>query len=88
VIGLLNKIFRRGEVDCNEVRNRSSEYLDRDLPAPKLLSIQAHLSNCGPCRAFVETLATTIGFLSRFPKVAAPSSFKHSVMERIRREQK
>ena len=86
MIGLLNRILRRGEVDCNEVRRRSSDYLEDDLPTPKLSAIRAHLSNCGPCRAFVDTLAATIGILSRFPKVSAPSSFKESTMERIKRE--
>ncbi len=86
MFGLLNRILHRGEVDCNEVRSRSSDYLEEDLPPSKLSAIQAHLSNCGPCRAFVDTLAATIGILSRFPRVSAPSSFKESTMERIRRE--
>ena len=86
MFGLFNKIMRRGEVDCNEVRRRSSDYLEEDLPPPKFSAIQAHLSNCGPCRAFVDTLAATIGLLSRFPRVSAPSSFKESTMERIKRE--
>ena len=86
MIGLLNRIFHRGEVDCNEVRQRSSDYLEEDLPASKLSAIRAHLNKCGPCRAFVDTLATTIGVLSRFPKVSAPPSFKEKVMEQIKRD--
>ena len=86
MIGLLHKLFHRGDVDCNEVRKLSSDYLDEDLAQPKQSAIQAHLSNCGPCRAFVDTLASTIGILSRFPKVSAPSSFRDSVMEKINRE--
>jgi len=81
----IKSIFRRGEVDCTEVRRLSSDYLDDDLPQVKKSGIQAHLSNCGPCRAFVETLASTIGILARFPRVSAPSSFKESVMDRIKR---
>jgi len=79
------KIFRRGEVDCNEVRQLSSDYLEDDLPQVKHSAIRTHLSNCGPCRAFVETLASTIGILTRLPRVSAPSSFKESVMTRIKR---
>ena len=86
MFGLLNKMLRRGEVDCNEVQRRSSDYLEEDLPPPKLSAIRAHLSNCGPCRAFVDTLAATIGILSRLPRVSVPPSFKESTMERIRRE--
>ncbi len=86
MFGLLNKMLRRGEVDCNEVQRRSSDYLEEDLPPPKLSAIRAHLSNCGPCRAFVDTLAATIGILSRLPRVSVPPSFKESTMERIKRE--
>ena len=88
MIGLLNKLFHRDEVDCKEVRNLSSDYLEEDLAPPKRSAIQTHLSNCGPCRAFVDTLATTIGILSRFPKVSAPSNFRDSVMDRIKQEKK
>ncbi len=81
----LTKIFRRGEVDCNEVRRLSSDYIEDDLPQVKHSAIRTHLSNCGPGRAFVETLASTIGILSRLPRVSAPSSLKQSVMDRIKR---
>ena len=85
VIGLLNRMFHWGEVDCNEVRQRSSDYLEEDLPTPKLSAIREHLNKCGPCRTFVDTLASTIGLLSRFPKVSPPSNFKENLMERIKR---
>ena len=88
MIGLLNKLFHRDDVDCKEVRNLSSDYLDEDLAPPKRSAIRDHLSNCGPCRAFVDTLATTIGILSRFPKVSAPRNFHDSVMDRIKQEEK
>ena len=88
MIGLLNKLFHRGDADCNEVRKLSSDYLDEDLAPIKRSVIQAHLSNCGPCRAFVDTLASTIGLLSRIPKVSAPSAFHDSVMDRIKQEKK
>ena len=88
MIGLLNKLFHRGDADCNEVRKLSSDYLDEDLAPTKRSVIQVHLSNCGPCRAFVDTLASTIGLLSRIPKVSAPSAFHDSVMDRIKQEKK
>ena len=88
MIGLLDKLFHRGDADCNEVRKLSSDYLDEDLAPTKRSVIQAHLSNCGPRRAFVDTLASTIGLLSRIPKVSAPSAFHDSVMDRIKQEKK
>jgi len=88
VIGILHKLFHRGEVDCNEVRKLSSDFLEEDLALPKRSAFQAHLDNCGPCRAFVDTLASTIGLLSRFPKVSAPSTLHDSVMEKIKQEKR
>lgn len=87
VFGLISKIFRRGEVDCVEVRRLSSDYLEEGLAPNKTSAVQAHLNNCGPCRAFVDTLATTIGILSRLPRTSAPASFKQSLMERIQRRE-
>ncbi len=81
----LKNILRRGEVDCNEVRRLSSDYIEDDLPEVKHSAIRTHLSNCGPCRAFVDTLGSTIGILSRLPPATAPASFKQSLMERIKR---
>ena len=88
MIGILNKLFHRGEVDCKEVHKLSSDYLEEDLAPPKRSAFLAHLDNCGPCRAFVDTLATTIGILSRFPKMSAPSTLHDSVMDRINQEKK
>ena len=86
LIRLLNKLFHRVEVDCVEVRYRSSDYLEEELPPTKLSAMRVHLSNCGPCQAFIDTLSSTIGILSRFPKMSAPSSFKDSVMDRVKQE--
>ena len=78
------KILGRGEVDCKEVRRISSEYLEGELPAAKQSAIQFHLSKCGPCKAFVETLASTIGLLSRLPRISAPPGFKQSLLDLTR----
>ena len=56
----LDKIFGRGgEVGCDEVQRLSSDYLEEELPAAKQSAIQFHLNKRGPCKAFVETLAST-----------------------------
>ena len=82
--GFFRKIFGGGEVDCDEVHQLSSDYLEEDLPAAKQSAIQFHLSKCGPCKAFVETLASTIGLLSRLPRITAPPGFKQSLIDQTR----
>ena len=75
------KILGGGDVDCNEVLRLSSDYLEAELPLAKQSAIQFHLSKCGPCKAFVETLASTIGLLSRLPRIPAEPGFKPALID-------
>ena len=77
--------LRKGEFDCDDVSGHSSAYLDDDPKEDKGSAFQAHLSNCGPCQAFVSTLASTIGALSWLPGVNAPSAMKQSLLDRMHR---
>ena len=88
VLNPIKKLFRGGDVDCNEVRRSSSAYLEEDLPQAKQSAMKAHLSKCGPCRAFVDTLASTIGVLRRLPRVQASQSLKHSLLDQARPDKK
>jgi predicted anti-sigma-YlaC factor YlaD len=85
VLGLFKNLIRRGEIDCKQVRELSSDYLDEDLPPVKRSAIQGHLSKCGPCQAFVDTLASTISILASLPRVSAPASLKRSILNRTKR---
>ena len=86
MIRAIKRIFRKGEFDCDDVADHSSAYLDNDLKEGKRSAFQAHLSKCGPCQAFVGTLASTIGALARLPGVNTPSALKQSLLNRIHRE--
>ena len=84
MISFLKRMFHRGEADCIETRELSSDYLEDDLAPGRRAAVQFHLDKCGPCRAFVETLATTIGVLGRLPRISVPASFRQSVMNRVK----
>ncbi len=45
---------------CLEVFERLSEYLDGELSPADCAEIQAHIQDCEPCVAFVESLKTSI----------------------------
>ena len=77
-------LFRRGPPDCVEVRKLSSEYLEEELKQSRMQQIRAHLEGCGPCKAFVESLASTIGLLARLPRRESSSSLKQTIKERIK----
>ena len=84
MISFLKRLFHRGEPDCTETRELASDYLEGDLAPSRRAAIQSHLDKCGPCRAFVETLSTTIGLLARLPRVSVPASFRQTVMNRAK----
>ncbi len=86
VIKAVKRFFRSGELDCEDVKDLSSAYIEDDLKPDRRSAFQAHLSKCGPCQAFVGTLSSTIGVLGRLPGIAAPSNLKQSLLERTRRE--
>ncbi|HEU0021989.1 MAG TPA: zf-HC2 domain-containing protein [Dehalococcoidia bacterium] len=86
LIDMFKKLLSRDDADCTATRKLASGYLEDGLSPQKRSSIQAHLEKCGPCRAFVDTLAATIEVLSRFPMVAPPPSLKQSIIDRARRE--
>jgi predicted anti-sigma-YlaC factor YlaD len=86
VLGLFKNLVRRHEIDCEGVRELSSDYLEEDLPTAKRSTIQSHLSKCRPCQAFVDTLASTISILASLPRVSPPASFKRSILARAKQD--
>ena len=85
MMGLIKRFLNPGRADCAEVRNLASDYLADDLSPKKRSTVHDHLSRCGPCRAFVDTLAATISLLTQIPRVAAPASFKQTIIERAKK---
>ena len=81
----IKRYFRQGEFDCEDVADHSSAYIENDLKDAKRSVFQAHLSKCGPCQAFVETLSSTISALGRLPGINAPSALKKSLLDRMQR---
>ena len=86
MISRLVRLFSRRELDCNEVREASSDFIDDELSSAESSRIRSHLERCGPCTAFVNSLKTTIGMLRSTATSGAPSGFRQRVYERIRSE--
>ena len=79
----MTKIFRRKEIDCPEVRDLSSDFLEDGLPPSSRTKIQAHLRVCPSCTAFIKSLASTITMLGKLPKSKPPPSLKRDIRERV-----
>ncbi len=83
ISNLIAKITGRKEIDCPEVRDLSSDFLEGGLPPSSRTKIQAHLRVCPSCTAFIRSLASTINLLGKLPKSKPPSSLKRNIRERV-----
>jgi predicted anti-sigma-YlaC factor YlaD len=52
--------FKRGIVDCTEVMERLSDYLDVDVRAELRKAVDEHLSACRDCSFYVDTVRKTV----------------------------
>ena len=77
------KIRGRNEIDCPEVRDMSSDYLEDGLAPSSRSRIESHLSVCPSCTAFIRSLASTIALLAKLPKSKPPSLLKRNIRDRV-----
>jgi predicted anti-sigma-YlaC factor YlaD len=59
-------------VDCNEVYERLSEYLDRDVREELVRAIDEHRSRCPDCRVLIDTTRMTIVLYQADSHIATP----------------
>lgn len=76
-------IFKRRELDCQEVRDVSSDFIDGDVSDRMRARIASHLERCGPCTAFVNTLKATVELLRSAPDQELPGGFKRRIRDRL-----
>jgi predicted anti-sigma-YlaC factor YlaD len=71
-------------MNCDEVQERLSEYLERALDEGNLRSVESHLSSCRLCRAEAVSLALCIGSIANLHTVEPPIGFTQRVMSHVR----
>lgn len=76
-------IFKRRELDCQEVRDVSSDFIDGDVSDKQKARIAFHLERCGPCTAFVNTLRATVELLRSAPDAELPAGFKQRIRDSL-----
>lgn len=55
-------------LNCREVSERASEYLDASLPWRTRVQMRMHLMMCRYCREYVRQMALVIRTLPRLPR--------------------
>ena len=70
-------------MQCKQVREHLSAYLDRELTAELATAVRHHLASCPECRAMLEELRATADLLGRLPAQQAPEGLADDVMRQV-----
>jgi hypothetical protein len=70
-------------MQCSDVCELLSPYLDGFLKPGEQKQIEAHLKNCVGCQAQLEELRGTINLLQGLPEVTPPAAFRNELRERL-----
>jgi len=73
------------KTECDKIRGKLSEYIDKRLDAVQQERVEAHLRGCQACRTELESLQSTVNLLHRVTLVPVPHSFTLAEAEPARR---
>ncbi len=65
-------------MNCQELLEKISEYIDKDIDPTLCQEIEEHVEDCEPCVAFINTLKKTVemfeGYAEQSQNIPAPIS--------------
>jgi anti-sigma factor (TIGR02949 family) len=64
---------------CREIFERLSEYMDEELPPDLCERIEAHMGDCPPCVAFLESLRRTVRLVESIDAPTLPDELREAV---------
>ena len=70
--------------NCKKMFALLSEYLDLELPAETCREMDAHISGCGPCDAFAESLRKTIELCRGYRPQELPDPIARDTRQKLR----
>ena len=82
----IRRLIRRGELDCDDIRSLSSDYVDGTISESVAENFRRHLAECQNCSRFVATFRATVLTLRDLPRRTAPVDLRDRVNERIQAE--
>ncbi|MBV6430304.1 MAG: hypothetical protein IANPNBLG_00413 [Bryobacteraceae bacterium] len=72
------------KLECKEIFEQLSEYLDRQLPADLCDQIDAHIEACPPCVRFVESLRKTMELCKDLKEEEKPAPLPDQAISDLR----
>jgi anti-sigma factor (TIGR02949 family) len=67
-------------MDCEELRNLLDPFLDRELPANEMATVELHLEDCPDCHRELEDLNSLRNALQVLPGVPVPPGLRDTVI--------
>ena len=85
VMSILSRLFRRGsqdeDLDCQEVKDLASDYVDEEMEEPLAVRVRRHLSFCPPCQSFISSFTSTVRALRSMPQERAPDAVRQRIID-------
>ena len=63
-------------MNCKDAIGVLADFLEQSLSPEVLAELERHLSDCGPCRAYLETYRKTVELTGRAEHVEMPEEMK------------
>lgn len=73
-------------LNCKEITELSSDYLDGHLPRRQRLRIQLHLWMCKYCRTYFDHMRKVVAMLRQLPTETASPQVFDSLLPQFRKE--
>ena len=71
------------ELDCQDVRELSSDYLEEEITEDQAVKVRRHLDKCKVCTAFIATLKATLELLRSVPRIKAPETLRKRLYDQM-----
>lgn len=75
-------------MDCKELREQLSSYLDNVLPEDEMNRLKEHLLKCSDCQKELAELQKTVNILKSLEEIVPPASFRRELRSKLEKAQK
>lgn len=73
-------------MNCDEIRERLSSYMDQMLEESQIKDVEAHLAACPACKKEYEEIKEILGLFSQVEVVPVPESFEFRLKKALKEE--
>ena len=79
----LKGLASKKELDCQDVKENCSEYVDEEMPAEVTQKFEAHVDECPDCDTFVKTFRATVMTARDLPRHSPSADLRQRIQDKI-----